>query len=79
MFKSISTTKAAGYLQVPSLLAYIVLSQDEPKAWVHARSGAEFTPVPVVIKGTEANIQIAAMQLELPMSEIYAGVRFDGN
>ena len=26
--------KAAEYLQLPSLFAYIVLSQDEPKAWV---------------------------------------------
>jgi Uma2 family endonuclease len=69
--------KAAEYLKVPSLLAYIVLSQDEPKAWVHARSGAEFTLVPVVIRGTEANIQIAALQLELPMSEIYAGLKIE--
>jgi Uma2 family endonuclease len=69
--------KAAEYLQVPSLRAYIVLSQDEPKAWVHTRSGAEFTPVPVVIKGTKANIQIAALQLELPMSEIYAGLKIE--
>src|SRR5262249_30276554 len=29
--------KAAEYLQVPSLHAYIVLSQDEPKAWVFER------------------------------------------
>jgi Uma2 family endonuclease len=69
--------KAAEYLQVPSLRAYIVLSQDEPKAWVYTRSGAEFTPVPVVIKGTKANIQIAALQLELPMSEIYAGLKIE--
>jgi Uma2 family endonuclease len=69
--------KAAEYLQVPSLVAYIVLSQDEPKAWVHARSGAGFTAGPVVVNGTEANIQIAALQLELPMSEIYAGLKIE--
>jgi Uma2 family endonuclease len=69
--------KAAEYLQVPSLVAYIVLSQDEPKAWVHARSGAGFTAGPVVVTGTEANIQIAALQLELPMSEIYAGLKIE--
>jgi Uma2 family endonuclease len=67
--------KAAEYLQAPSLLAYIVLSQDEPKAWVHARSGAEFTAGPTVVTGTEAKIQIAPLQLELPMADIYAGIK----
>jgi Uma2 family endonuclease len=67
--------KAAEYLQTPSLLAYIVLSQDEPKAWVHARSGAGFAAGPVVVTGMEAKIQIAALQLELPMADIYAGLK----
>ena len=67
--------KAAEYLQTPSLLAYIVLSQDEPKAWIHARSGTEFPAGPVVVAGTDSNIQIAALQLEFPMADIYAGIQ----
>jgi Uma2 family endonuclease len=67
--------KAAEYLQLSSLLAYIVLSQDEPKAWVYVRTGAQFTPGPAVIGGTEAAIRIAALQLELPMADIYAGIK----
>ena len=66
--------KAAEYLQIPSLFAYIVLSQDEPKAWVWARATAEFAPGPAVIAPTEAIIRIAALQLELPLAEIYAGI-----
>jgi Uma2 family endonuclease len=66
--------KAAEYLQIPSVFAYIVLSQDEPKAWVWARASAEFAPGPAVIAGTEAIIGIAALQLELPLAEIYAGI-----
>jgi len=66
--------KAAEYLRIPSLFAYIVLSQDEPKGWVYARAGAQFTPGPVVIYGTEAIIRVAALQLELPMANIYAGI-----
>jgi hypothetical protein len=54
--------KAAEYLQIPSLVAYIVLSQDEPKAWVWARAIGEFAPGPVVIAGTEAIIRIAALR-----------------
>ena len=67
--------KAAEYLRVPSLLAYVVLSQDEPKAWVFARSGAAFTPGPAVITGTEATIRIDSLQLGLLMADIYAGVQ----
>jgi Uma2 family endonuclease len=66
--------KAAEYLQVPSLFAYIVLSQDERKAWVWARATAEFAPGPTVISETEAIIRVDALQLELPLAEIYAGI-----
>jgi Uma2 family endonuclease len=67
--------KAAEYLQIPSLVAYIVLSQDEPKASVWARATGEFAPGPAVFAGTEAIIRIAALQLELPLAEIYAGIK----
>ena len=69
--------KAAEYLQIPSLFAYIVVSQDEPKAWVWARATAEFAPGPDVIAPREAIIRIGALQLELPLTEIYAR-RHDG-
>jgi len=69
--------KAAEYLRLPSLLAYVVLSQDEPKAWVWARATAQFTPGPAVINGAEAIIRIAALQLDLPMADIYAGIKMD--
>jgi len=66
--------KAAEYLQIPSLVACIVLSQDEPKAWVWARATDAFAPGPAVVAGTEAIIRIAALRPELPLAEIYAGV-----
>ena len=67
--------KAAEYLRIPSLLAYMVFSQDEPKAWMYVRSGAKFMLGPEVISGTEAVIRIAALQLELPMADIYTGTK----
>jgi Uma2 family endonuclease len=66
--------KAAEYLQLPSLIAYIVLSQDEPKAWVYERASASFAPGPEVVAGVETIIRVAALQLELPLTDIYAGV-----
>jgi Uma2 family endonuclease len=67
--------KAAEYLQIPSLLAYIVLSQDEPKAWVWARVSTDFAPGPKVVSSTETTISIAALQLELPVADLYAGIK----
>jgi hypothetical protein len=53
-----------------------VLSQDDPKAWVRARTStsAPFTPGPKVISGADAVIPVGGLRLELPMAEIYAGV-----
>jgi Uma2 family endonuclease len=67
--------KAAEYLELPSLLAYIVLSQDERKAWMWSRAStsAQFAPGPKVILGTEDVIPIGGLQLELPIADIYAG------
>jgi len=67
--------KAAEYLRIPSLLGYMVFSQDEPKAWVYVRTDAQFMVGPELISGTEATIRIAALQLELPMADIYAGIK----
>jgi Uma2 family endonuclease len=69
--------KAAEYLRIPCLLAYIILSQDEPKAWAWTRSAAEFTPAPAVIAGRGAIVRIPALQLELPLVELYAGIAMD--
>jgi Uma2 family endonuclease len=68
--------KAAEYLELQSLLAYIVLSQDEPKAWMWSRmsASAQFASGPKVISGPAAIITVGALQLELPMADIYAGV-----
>jgi Uma2 family endonuclease len=67
--------KAAEYLEIPSLLAYIVLSQDAPKAWVWALATGEFAAGPAVITEAEAVVRIPSLQLELPLAEIYAGIK----
>jgi Uma2 family endonuclease len=71
--------KAAEYLELPGLLAYIVLSQHEPKAWMWSRTStsALFASGPKVISGVEAFIPIGGLQLELPMANVYRGVGFD--
>jgi Uma2 family endonuclease len=68
--------KAIEYQQLPSLLAYIVLSQDEPKAWVWVRETATHFAQNKA-SGPEAVISVGALQLELLMADIYAGVETD--
>jgi Uma2 family endonuclease len=68
--------KAAEYLRLSSLLAYLVLSQDEVKAWAYIR-GSERFPAPQVIAGVDETVSVPALAVELPLADIYAGIDFD--
>lgn len=69
--------KAREYLSLPSLEAYIVASQDEPRSWIWQRtseaSDRAFASEPeqVVAGGT---ITISVLNLSLPLAEIYQGL-----
>jgi len=65
--------KAAEYLRLPSLRAYLVLSQDESKAWAWLRDNDPFAPGPELFHGNDAVIPVAALQIEVPLAEIYEG------
>jgi Uma2 family endonuclease len=64
--------KAAEYLRLPSLSVYLVLAQDEPKAWICVRGTTGFPPQPSVIEGRDARIEISVHAIDLPLSEICA-------
>ena len=66
--------KAAEYLKLPSLQAYLVLAQNEAKAWVWQREGSAFASGPQVTSGIEQSITIAMPALSLPFAEVYRGV-----
>ena len=68
--------KAAEYLRLPSLATYLVLSQDEIKAWVYVK-GSEQHPGPEPIAGAHATIKISALGIDVPLAEIYRGIEFD--
>jgi Uma2 family endonuclease len=65
--------KVAEYLQLPSLMAYLVFAQDEHKAYVWTREANAF-PTPSVIAGRDKIIRIAEQNLILPIGAVYAGV-----
>jgi Uma2 family endonuclease len=64
--------KAEEYVRLPSLSAYLVLSQDEPKASVWVRGAGGFPSEPKVIEGLAAAIEITSLDITLPLAEIYA-------
>lgn len=66
--------KAAEYLQLPSLCAYLVFAQDEMKAWVWTRGAQGFAPGALVLDGAEAIVRIEALGIDLPFADVYAGV-----
>jgi Uma2 family endonuclease len=65
--------KAAEYFHLTSLLAYLVLSQDEAKAWVWLRGEAGFPAGAEVIAGHDGLVRIPALTVELPLAAIYKG------
>ena len=71
--------KAAEYLRLPSLLAYLVFAQGGHKAYVRVREADGFPPAPSVIAGPDQIIRIAALNLVLPLGAVYAGVEDGGS
>lgn len=67
--------KPAEYLELPSLQAYIVASQDEPVAqvWVRGPDGG-FPSQPATIEGRDQVIQIPALSVAIPLAEVYRGI-----
>jgi Uma2 family endonuclease len=68
--------KAAEYLELLSLLTYMVLSQDEPKAWMWSRTSTseQFVRGPKVISGIETVVPVGGLQIELPIADIYTEI-----
>jgi Uma2 family endonuclease len=69
--------KAAEYLQLSGLAAYLIFAQDELKAWVFSRgSERPFSPGPQMFAGQDAVIGIPSLGLDLRLAEIYDGIDF---
>jgi Uma2 family endonuclease len=66
--------KAAEYLRLPSLSAYLVAAQDEPKVWVWERGAEGLPPAPTIVMGVDKVVHLATLHLMLPLGAIYAGV-----
>jgi Uma2 family endonuclease len=68
--------KATEYMRLSSVAAYLILSQDEIKAWVYTKGLADYLR-PEVLDRAVARISVTALGIDLPLSEIYADVEFN--
>jgi Uma2 family endonuclease len=66
--------KAAEYLRLPSLAAYLVFAQDDAKAWVRIRGEAGFSPAPEVVEGVDQTVRIPALNIALRLFDVYANL-----
>lgn len=69
--------KPAQYFTLPSLEAYVVLSQNEPYAWVWQRETVgdrRFPEAPEELDDPAKAIELRHLALSLPLAEIYDGI-----
>ena len=67
--------KRQEYLELPSLEHYFIASADEPRVWAWQRSKGQFPSEPEVIEGLGAKLSLPTLAIEIPLAEIYRGVR----
>jgi Uma2 family endonuclease len=68
-------TKARNYRQIESLQAYVLVSQDAPRAEVFERQ-QDGTWSLRDVTGPDASIRLRALGLDLPLAEVYDRVDF---
>jgi Uma2 family endonuclease len=61
--------KAAEYTAVESVQSYLVLSQDEPRAWLWSRTSGGWAG-PVEFEGG-ATIDLSSLAIEVPLRDLY--------
>jgi len=69
--------KASEYLQLPSLSTYLVLAQDEVRAWLWTRETNGFSGGPTVHGSNESILSLPTLGISLSLAEIYDRVRMD--
>lgn len=66
--------KAGEYKALPSLLHYLVLSQDEPRVWLWARGEDGAFGEPMMVAGADETLELAGFYVTIPLAELYRGI-----
>jgi Uma2 family endonuclease len=73
------TIKLADYNATPSIAHYVLIEQGEPLAHVYNRGPhGDFSLHPQEVRGLDGVVELPAIGISLPMSEIYEGLELDG-
>ncbi len=65
--------KLDDYRGIKSLLYYLILSHEEPRVWLSARSGEGWMK-PIEIAGVDSDVDLGLLGVRLSLTEIYDGV-----
>jgi Uma2 family endonuclease len=66
--------KRQEYLGLPTLDTYLIVSPDEPRAWVWQRSDNAFPSDPEIIEGLDRQLTLPALGTQIELREVYRGV-----
>ncbi|MBB3997591.1 Uma2 family endonuclease [Aureimonas pseudogalii] len=66
--------KAAEYTALPSLLHYLVLSQDEPRLWLWRRGEDGAFGSPEMIAGRDESVTLDGLDLRLALADLYRAI-----
>jgi Uma2 family endonuclease len=64
--------KLRDYKTIPSLTAYVILWQDEPRAMVYRKSGEGW--IEDEIKGYAGIVPLPEIDIEMPLADVYEGL-----
>jgi Uma2 family endonuclease len=70
--------KVHEYQQLKTLQLYLVLSEDEPRAWLWSRDGEEWS-APEMILGHDRKLELSAFTTSLSMAGLYCRVTHSQN
>jgi Uma2 family endonuclease len=66
--------KAAEYIHLPTLQAYLVFAQDTAKAWLWLRAAGDLLEGPIAFSGLDQHVVVPALALDLLLSDVYRNV-----
>jgi Uma2 family endonuclease len=66
--------KRQEYLGLSTLETYLILSPDEPRAWIWQRAEGSFPAEPEIIEGLHQQLALPALGIDIPFSDIYRGI-----
>jgi Uma2 family endonuclease len=70
--------KLADYKGIESLIYYLILSHEEPRVWLAARSDEGWSD-PVELAGNEATVDLERLDSQLSLADLYDGVAVRSN